>query len=238
MSFDPHELDRSYARGGGDTLGQYVGKTFLWMMVGLLITFGVSILAWSTGLAWRLYVSAPGVQLVLLVGILVISITLSARIERMAVGTAVTLFLVYSALFGFTVSLYLLLFELPSVMLVFLLTAVYFGALAAYGFFTKADLSRIGPILFAGLLFLIVFAVISLFIPGLTYLDRVVSFVAIAVFLGYTAYDTQKIKAYYHYYAGDPDLLAKASIFSALQLYLDFLNLFVRLLSILGKRRS
>ena len=65
-----------------------------------------------------------------------------------------------------------------------------------------------------------------------------VSFVAIAVFLGYTAYDTQKIKAYYHYYAGDPDLLAKASIFSALQLYLDFINLFVRLLSILGKRRS
>ena len=123
-------------------------------------------------------------------------------------------------------------------MLVFLLTAVYFGALAAYGFFTKADLSRIGPILFAGLLFLIIFAVISLFIPGLTYLDRVVSFVAIAVFLGYTAYDTQKIKAYYHYYAGNPDLLAKASIFSALQLYLDFLNLFVRLLSILGKRRS
>ena len=86
--------------------------------------------------------------------------------------------------------------------------------------------------------FLILFALLSLFIPGLTYLDRVVSFVAIAVFLGYTAYDTQKIKAYYHYYAGDPDLLAKASIFSALQLYLDFLNLFVRLLSILGKRRN
>ena len=168
MSFDPHELDRSYARGGGDTLGQYVGKTFLWMMVGLLITFGVSILDWSTGLAWRLYVSAPGVQLVLLVGILVISITLSARIERMAVGTAVTLFLVYSALFGFTVSLYLLLFELPSVMLVFLLTAVYFGALAAYGFFTKADLSRIGPILFAGLIFLILFGIITWFIPAFT----------------------------------------------------------------------
>ena len=64
------------------------------------------------------------------------------------------------------------------------------------------------------------------------------SFFAIAVFLAYTAYDTQRIKEYYHYYAGDPDLLAKASIFSALQLYLDFLNLFVRLLTILGRRKN
>ena len=238
MSFDPNEFDRSYPRSGGETLGQYVGKTFLWMMVGLLVTFGVGILVWSTGLAWHIYVSAPGVHLVLLVGILIISFTLSTRIERMAVWTAVALFLTYSALFGFTVSLYLLLFELPSVMLAFLMTAVYFGALAAYGFLTRADLSRLGVLLTAGLILLILFALVSLLITGLTGLDRAVSFFAIAVFLAYTAYDTQRIKEYYHYYAGDPDLLAKASIFSALQLYLDFLNLFVRLLTILGRRKN
>ena len=182
MSFDPNEFDRSYPRSGGETLGQYVGKTFLWMMVGLLVTFGVGILVWSTGLAWHIYVSAPGVHLVLLVGILIISFTLSTRIERMAVGTAVALFLTYSALFGFTVSLYLVLFELPSVMLAFLMTAVYFGALAAYGFLTRADLSRLGVLLTAGLILLILFALASLLIPGLTGLDRAVSFFAIAVF--------------------------------------------------------
>ena len=87
-------------------------------------------------------------------------------------------------------------------------------------------------------LFLIGFYVVTLFIPGLMAFDRIVSMVAIAIFLAYTAYDTQRIKAFYNYYAGYPDMLAKASIFSALQLYLDFLNLFIRLLSILGRRRS
>ena len=84
-------------------------------------------------------------------------------------------------------------------------------------------------------MFLFVFALVSLFIPGFTALDRIFCLAGIAIFLGYTAYDTQKIKAYYNYYAGYPDMLEKASIFSALQLYLDFINLFLYLLRFLGK---
>ncbi len=86
-------------------------------------------------------------------------------------------------------------------------------------------------------MFLFVFALVSLFIPGFTALDRIFCLAGIAIFLGYTAYDTQKIKAYYNYYAGYPDMLEKASIFSALQLYLDFINLFLYLLRFLGKSR-
>ena len=146
--------------------------------------------------------------------------------------------MLFSALFGFTLSIYLLAFHVTSIVLCFLLTAVYFGALAAYGFFTKRDLSGLRTILFSGLGFLIVFGLLSMFIPGLQMFDRVVCLIGIALFLGYTAYDTQKIRAFYHYYSASPDMLAKASIFSALQLYLDFINLFLYLLRFLGNKRN
>ena len=235
MSFNPYEFDRGYASSRGDTLGQYTAKTFLWMVLGLLITFGVAVACWTTPLYAIYYI--PYVHLIVLVATLVISFTMVRRLERMAVGTAVGLFVLFSALFGVTMSIYLLVFDLTSVVLCFLLTAVYFGALSAYGFLTKRDLSNLRTILFSGLIFLIIFGLLSMFIPGLAALDRIVCLVGIAVFLGYTAYDTQKIKAYYNFYSVSPDMLAKASIFSALQLYLDFINLFLYLLRFLGNRR-
>ena len=238
MSFDPYEFDRSYGRNVPETLGQYTAKTFLWMMVGLLVTFGVGVIGWSTGLTLRAYMSIPGLYLILLVAILVISFTMARSIERMSVGTAVGLFLGFSALFGFDISLFMYAYRIESILLVFLATAVYFGALAAYGFLTKSNLSFLRPVLLFGGIFLIIFYLLSMFIPGLMAFDRMVCMGGIALFLAWTAYDTQKIKSYYNYYAGYPDMLTKASIFSALQLYLDFLNLFVRLLSILGRRRN
>ena len=128
-------------------------------------------------------------------------------------------------------------FQMTSFILIFLLTALYFGALAAYGYLTKADLSRLGPILFSGLIFLVIFGLLSMFIPGLAAMDRAVCLIGIVVFLGYTAYDTQRIQAFYSYYSGYPDMLEKASIFSALQLYLDFINLFLYLLRFMGRRK-
>ncbi|MCI9269366.1 MAG: Bax inhibitor-1/YccA family protein [Lawsonibacter sp.] len=237
MSFDPYEFDRGYASSQGDTLGQYTAKTFLWMVLGLLVTFGVAVGCWLTNATIYAIVYIPYVHLIVLIATLVISITMVHRLEKMAVGTAIGLFVLFSALFGFTLSIYLLVFELTSVVLCFALTAVYFGALAAYGYATKRDLSNLRTILFSGLIFLIIFGVLSMFIPALDVLDRVVCLVGIAIFLGYTAYDTQKIKAFYSYYSASPEMLAKASIFSALQLYLDFINLFLYLLRFLGNKR-
>ena len=234
MSFDPYEFDRSMTPGQAYTLGQYTAKTFLWMVLGLMVTFGVAILCWISGAVYYVYQA----QLVLLLATLVLSFTMARRIERMSVGTAVSIFLAFSALFGLTLSVYLVVFELTSVVFCFLATAVYFAVLAAYGYLTRRDISGLGTILFSGLIFLIAFYVLTWFIPGLTAFDQTICMVGIALFLGYTAYDTQKIKSYYYYYAGYPDMLAKASIFSALQLYLDFLNLFLYLLRFLGSRRS
>lgn len=239
MSFDPYEFDRGYTSVQGETLGQYTAKTFLWMVLGLLVTFGVAIGCWVTNTTLYLYYSGSlqAVSLGVLIATLVLAFTMGHRIQKMRVGTAIAMFVAFSALFGFTLSIYLLAFHVTSVVLCFLLTAVYFGALAAYGYFTKRDLSNLRTILFSGLIFLIIFGLLSMFIPALDVFDRVVCMIGIAVFLGYTAYDTQKIKAFYNYYSVSPDMLAKASIFSALQLYLDFINLFLYLLRFLGSKR-
>ena len=239
MSFDPYEFDRDYGQSSRmESIGQYTAKTFLWMVLGLLVTFGIALLGWVTNATLYALAYVPYIHLIVLIATIVLSITMVSRIEKMSVGTARGIFIAFSALFGFTMSMYLYIFEFGSLIFVFLATAAYFAVLAAYGYFTKADLTRLRPILFTGLVFLFVFALVSLFIPGFTALDRIFCLAGIAIFLGYTAYDTQKIKAYYNYYAVFPDMLEKASIFSALQLYLDFINLFLYLLRFLGKSRN
>ena len=238
MSYNPYDFNNGYQASQGDTLGQYTAKTFLWMVLGLLVTFGVAVGCWLTDATLYAVYYIPYVHLIVLIATVVISFTMVHRLEKMAVGTAIGLFVLFSALFGFTLSIYLLAFHVTSVVLCFLLTAVYFGALAAFGYFTKRDLSNLRTILFSGLIFLIIFGLLSMFIPALDVFDRVVCMIGIAVFLGYTAYDTQKIKAFYNYYSASPDMLAKASIFSALQLYLDFINLFLYLLRFLGNKRN
>lgn len=238
MSFDPYEFDRSAnAFEQQETLGQYTAKTFLWMVLGLLITFAVAIFCWYTDATLWMLINIPYLNVVLLIATLALSLTMSTRIERMSVTTAALMFCAFSALFGITMSVYLFIYYLDSIIFVFLATAAYFGVLSAFGFLTKRSLAGYGPILASGLVFLIVFYVVSMYIPGLTVFDQIVCMLGIAIFLAYTAYDTQKIKAYYNHYTGYPDMLAKASIFSALQLYLDFINLFVRLLNVLGKKK-
>lgn len=235
MSFDPHEFDRSLAPEGQlETLSSYTAKTFLWMVLGLMLTFTVAVACWLTGAVY--YVA--DLHLVILIATLVLSVTMASRIEAMSVGAAQAIFVAFSVLFGLTMSVYLLIFKLTSMIFVFLLTAVYFAALSAYGRLTHNDLAGLRPILLSGLIFLILFAVGSLFIPGLTAFDRIACLGGIILFLSYTAYDTQRIRDFYYYYAGYPDMLDKAAIFSALQLYMDFLNLFVYLLRFFGKRRD
>ena len=239
MSFDPHEMDRDYgAPSGVITEAQYTTRTFLWMTLGLMISFGVAILGWVTNVTLYLLVSFPMIHLVVLLATLFLSITMASRIEKMSVASAQGMFIAYSILIGFTVSTWLYLYALTSVVVVFLVTAAYFGVLAAYGHFTHRNLAGIGSILLSGLIFLILFGVLSLFIPGMTAFDSLVCLFGIAIFLGYTAYDTQRIREFYYYYSGYPDMMEKASIFSALQLYMDFINLFLYLLRFLGMRRD
>lgn len=222
-----------YAR---ESIAAYTAKTFLWMFLGLMTTFAVALFGYATGTIVYIF-AIPYFHIILLVAELVVVMVLSARLQKLNVATARVLFFAYAVLNGIVFSVYFLIFTMLSLILVFAMTAVYFGGMAAYGYCTKTDLSRLRPILIGGLIFLIVFGLLSLFLP-MGMMDRVVCLIGVGIFLAFTAYDTQKIRAYYQAYQGDQAMLERASIFSALQLYLDFVNLFLYLLRLLGRSRK
>lgn len=218
-----------------EPLHRYTAKTFGWMFLGLFTTLMVALAGYITGTVVLVY-SIPYAPFILLLAELGVVLFLSARIQKMSVLTARILFFAYAALNGIVFSMYFFMFQMLSLVFIFAMTALYFGLMALYGYMTKTDLSKFRNILLGGLIFLALFWVVGMFI-NLSSMELIISFVGVIIFLGLTAYDTQKIKAYHAAYAGNPEMAAKASIFSALQLYLDFINLFLYLLRILGKRR-
>jgi len=228
------DFDSGYVR---ETLGSYTARTFFWMFLGLLTTFGVAWYGARSGLVWRMLYSVPMLQIVLLAAQLIVVLVLSARVHKIQVGTAYALFFAYSILTGVTFSTIFLAYDLGAALLAFGMTALYFGGMALYGHFTKADLSRIRPILTGGLICLLLFGLLSLFLPMGAF-ERLMCLAGIGIFMGFTAYDTQKIKAFYNYYSGYPEMLEKASILSALELYLDFINLFLYLLRVFARNRD
>lgn len=232
QNMDRYDFDSSYAHAGL-TLNQYIARTFAWMFVGLMITFALAAALAYTGGVFALF-SVPGIQYILLIAEVAVVLILSTGVQKRSVGVTRMLFALYSAINGLVFSFYFVVFGVGNLIAIFALTALFFGAFAIYGRFTRADLSRLRPLLVGGLIFLLIAGLLSLFI-NFTAWERVICMVGIVVFLCFTAYDTQKIKANYEYFYGDEEVLQRASIFSALQLYLDFINLFLYLLRFLGR---
>lgn len=219
----------------GESLGRYTAKTFGWMFAGLLFTFAISVaLSVSGGILYLLYI--PALPYILLIAELGVVFYLSARIEKMSVGTARAMFFVYAALNGVVFSVYFLIFHVTVLMGVFFITALFFGIMALIGYFGNINFSALRPFMMAGLIFLAGFWLLSMFI-NLSAYETVVCAIGIFIFLIVTAYDAKKIQAFYSYYGNVPEMATKSSIFAALQLYLDFINLFVYLLRFVGRRR-
>lgn len=217
-----------------EPLNRYVAKTFGWMFAGLMVTFLISLIGYSTGLImYAFYV--PYTFLILGIVEVAVVIFLSARIQKLSVGSARALFFLYAILNGVVFSAYFLMYNIADLILVFGATSLFFGIMALVGHFTNADFSRVRPFLTGGLVFLLIFWVLAMFI-NLGAFETIVCYIGIFIFLAFTAYDTQKIKTYHQHYSQNPEMAAKASIFSALQLYLDFVNLFLYLIRLLGRR--
>lgn len=230
-----YSFDSSYAPGL--TLNQYIARTYAWMFVGLTITF---LLAWAmsaSGAVFTLLIAFPQIAMILLIAELAVVFIFSARVHKNSVGVSRVLFVIYSVLNGVVFSVIFVVFEVTSLIAIFGLTALFFGGFALYGRFTKTDLSRLRPLLIGGLIFLLVAGVLSLFI-NMSGLERLICTIGIVVFLCLTAYDNQKIKANYQFFYQDAVMLQKASIYSALELYLDFLNLFLYLLRFMGRSKN
>ena len=206
------------------------GKVFMWMFIGLLITFLTGyVLSSNDNMLYNIF--SGGTYFILIIIELVLVIYLSARIHKMQVTTARIVFILYSFVSGLTFGSIFIVFKMSSIMLIFLITAILFGIFALIGRFTKLDLTKAGTILLMMLLGIVICTFVNVFLKNDT-LDLFVSYISIIVFLGFTAYDMQKIKML-SYEFDDED---KIAIIGALELYLDFINIFIDLLRIFGKR--
>ncbi len=214
-------------------LRSYMLRVYNYMTTGLALT---GIVAWFVASTPALANAIIGTPLFWVVALATIGMVffLSARIHKMSFATAQTMFWIYAGLNGLTFSVYLLAFTGESVARVFFITAGTFAAMSLYGYTTKRDLSGWGSFLFMGLIGVIIAAVVNIFVAS-SMLTFVISVVGVLVFTGLTAYDTQKIKEMY-YELDSSEVAGKKAIMGALRLYLDFINLFVMLMMLLGNR--
>jgi FtsH-binding integral membrane protein len=217
-------------------MNAFIAKVFRWMFLGLLLTAGVAF--YVAGNPVLVYNIATNTFLFygLLIGELILVAVLSARITKLKYSTSVIMFLAYAALNGLTLSILLLAYTGESVASAFGITAVTFGVMSVYGYFTKADLTRFRSILFMGLIGLLVLSVINIFLRS-SGLGWFLSILSLFVFLGLTAYDMQKLKGYYFGTEGNEVLRSNLGILGALSLYLDFINLFLTFLRLFGRSR-
>lgn len=207
-------------------------KVFLWMFVGLFVTFATGIYV-STNENMIYNIFSTSAYWIIFIAELLLVIFLSARIHKMSLTTAIFSFLGYSVLSGLTFSSIFLLFNVSSIIFIFAVTSVLFLIFGLIGYFTNIDLSKMGIILLFGLLGIILVSVVNIFLGNPT-LDLIISVIAVIIFVGFIAYDIQRIKAF----SNVIDDENKVAIIGALELYLDFINLFIHLISIFGDRRN
>ncbi|MEZ0609354.1 Bax inhibitor-1/YccA family protein [Fibrella sp. WM1] len=214
----------------------FMTQVYGWMTVALLVTASISIWTASSETLLTIIFGNRLVFYGLLLGEVGLVMALSAMINRLTATTATALFLVYAILNGLTLASIFLVFTGGSIASTFFVTAGTFGAMSAYGYFTKSDLTRWGNLLLMALVGLIIASAVNLFMHSET-LYWISSFVGVLIFTGLTAYDTQKIKAMNIIGNAGTDEDRKEAIMGALTLYLDFINLFLYLLRFLGNRK-
>jgi FtsH-binding integral membrane protein len=211
-------------------------KVYVWMAMALVISgFTAYGVATSPGIMQMIY----GSKMVfwgLIIAELALVWGISGAINRLSLVTATFLFVLYSAINGATLSVIFMLYTMSSIVNVFLITAGTFGVMAFIGYTTKTDLSSLGKILMMALVGIIIATLVNVFFVKSTGFDLIVSYVGVLIFVGLTAYDSQKIK---HMLLMAPDAgeqAQKLALLGALSLYLDFINLFLFLLRIFGRR--
>lgn len=205
-------------------------KTFLWMFLGLLATAIVSAFSYITGFTINFIEFWP----ILLIVEVVVVIIFSLLLRKLPPGVVGVLFFVYAILNGITLSTIFYVFELSSIVFIFFAAAAIFGICALYGKITNKDLSKIGTILLVTLLIGVIVSIINLFI-GNSMINIIIDWLILIAFFGITAWDMQKVRQFAESGQMSDD---KVTIYCAMQLYLDFINIFLRLLQIFGSRKD
>ncbi len=222
------------ARGGLQT---YMAQVYGWMTCGLLLTAVIAWYAANTPAVMMFVFSSKITFFGLIIAQLALVFVLSGMVHKLSAGVATSLFMLYSALTGLTFASIFVVYTYSSIASTFVVTGGMFGAMSLYGYTTKRDLSGMGSMLFMALIGLILASVVNIWLKS-TALMWAVTYIGVLVFVGLTAYDTQKLKNIGEQIdVSDKDQLRKYSILGALTLYLDFINLFLMLLRIFGNRR-
>ena len=232
---EPNELVRNYAAKAAQSA--LFRSVYLWMTLALAITgftamyiaksyTFLEMIAQNSMMFWGLLIAEIGLVMYL-----------SARIQRISFTTATLLFIAYSIVNGLTLSILFMVYTMSSIATTFFITAGTFGAMALFGYITKKDLTRIGSLCGMAVIGLIIAMIVNMFLHN-SMMDMVISGIGVLVFVGLTAYDSQKIK---QMLTGNDieinETTQKIALMGALTLYLDFINLFIYLLRLFGDRK-
>lgn len=221
----------------GSGLQTFMAQVYGWMTVGLLLTAFVAFYVASSEALLSIIFSSKIVFFGLIIAQLGLVFVLSGMVHKMSGAMATSLFMLYSVLTGVTISSVLLLYTASSIASTFFICAAMFGALSIYGYTTKRSLTGMGSFLFMGLIGIIIASIVNIFMQS-SMMSMVISYAGVLIFAGLTAYDTQKLKDMGNEInQEDKENMRRYSIMGALTLYLDFINLFLMLLRILGDRR-
>jgi len=219
-------------------LRSYMLGIYNYMALALGVTgvtaLGTAYLA-STNPAFQAAIYTAPISYVIMFAPLAFVLVMSFGLNKMSTGTLKMVFWAFAAVMGMSISSIFFVFTASSIVQTFFITAAAFGSLSIYGYTTKRDLSGFGRFLFMGLIGLILASIVSFFFPSGP-LQFAINVIGVLIFAGLTAYDTQRLKVEYDFYAGNATAMARGSIMGALSLYLNFINMFMFLLQFLGNR--
>ncbi len=215
---------------------QFMVRVYNWMGAGLGITGVMAFYIANTPTMLNILMGNPILPIVLIVAQIGLVFWLASRVMQMSVSQATGVFLLYAGLTGITFSTLFVVYTAASITSTFLVTAGTFSAMSFYGYTTKKDLTSLGSFLFMGLIGLIIASLVNMFMQS-PMLHWIITYAGVLIFVGLTAYDTQKIKEMNILGNEGTDEDTKEAIRGALTLYLDFINLFLMLLRIMGDRR-
>jgi uncharacterized protein len=219
------------------TMARFFNTVYAWMAVGLAVTAAVAWFVSQSEVGLRMvYGGGSGMMVVILLGMFAISWGVQASAMRINANVATALFLLYSALMGALMSGIFVIYKMPTIGGAFLMTTGTFAAMSIYGFVTKRDLTGIGSILVMAAIGLFLASIVNIFLAS-NGLSWIITYAVLGVFIGITAYETQKLKVLASQFGDNPDIAPRIAIIGSLLLYISFMNMFTSILRIMGDRR-
>jgi len=218
-------------------MARFFNTVYAWMAVGLAVTAAVAyFVSQSQAGLQMVYGGGRGMLVAILLGMFAISWGVQSAAMRINANVATGLFLLYSAMMGALLSGIFVVYKMQTIGGAFLMTAGTFGAMSVYGFVTKRDLTGIGSILVMAAIGLFLASIVNIFLAS-NGLSWIITYAVLAVFIGITAYETQKLKVMASQFGSDPNMAPRIAIIGSLILYISFINLFTSILRIMGDRR-